>query len=471
MRALVLLTAGVVGATCVVFTVSAAPSGEVTALPLQDRQQPQQEITLTLSNPGSHPVIAVPDFASAEASLGDTARTIAEVLWADLDYEREFTMVSRKAAASIPAARTAAELPFTQWAQLGADFVLMGSVRTNGASLTVEVHLISVKGASQGQDAKGQSYQGCTKENPRYCAHSIADDIHKTLRGLDGVARTRIAFSSDRDPARAEMRPVQDSGQSKEIYIMDYDGANVRKMTVTKSLSIAPSWGPDGRSLAYASYATQYPDVYVATFDGRPVSRPAHGTEMIHNQNPAFSPDGMKIAYTSNRAGQTGSYDIWVVNRDGSDAHNITPNTPTWSEGASTWSPNGNQIAFTSDRTGTNQIYIMNADGTGVNKMTSDQQADRPTWSKLNFIAYTLKQPAGHDVAVLDLSRGGVKVITDGRGSNRQPTVAPNGRHIIFVTTRWGKEQLASVDRDGQNIRQLTNVGNNTYPSWSPSPR
>ena len=61
-------------------------------------------------------------------------------------------------------------------------------------------------------------------------------------------------------------------------------------------------------------------------------------------------------------------------------------------------------------------------------------------------------------------------VITDGLGSNRQPSVAPNGRHIVFVTTRWGKEQLASIDMDGKNIRQLTQVGNNTYPSWSPSP-
>ncbi len=294
--------------------------------------------------------------------------------------------------------------------------------------------------------------------------------MHKTLRGLDGVARTKIAFTSDREPARVTTRPVLDSGQSKEIYIMDYDGAGVRRITTNHSLNIGPSWGPDGRTLAYASYASQYPDVYVATLDGRPVTRPAQGSEVIHNQNPAISPDGTKIAFSSSRGGRAGYLDIWVVNRDGTDLRNLTPNTPDSSEGAPTWSPGGNQIAFTSDKPGTNQIYLMNADGTGMRRLTFEQQADRPSWSKNNFIAYTLRQPAGHDIAVISLSESAPRIITDGRGSNRQPTVSPNGRHIVFVTTRWGKEQLASIDIDGKNVRQLTNAGNNTYPNWSPSP-
>ncbi len=112
----------------------------------------------------------------------------------------------------------------------------------------------------------------------------------------------------------------------------------------------------------------------------------------------------------------------------------------------------------------------MEADGTGVQRLTFEAQVDRPTWSTLGYIAYTLRQPSGHDIATITLSKPTPVVITDGLGSNKQPSVAPNGRHIVFVTTRWGKEQLASIDMDGKNIRQLTQVGNNTYPSWSPSP-
>jgi TolB protein len=150
---------------------------------------------------------------------------------------------------------------------------------------------------------------------------------------------------------------------------------------------------------------------------------------------------------------------------------NLTPNTPRSSEGAPTWSPNGAHIAFTSDRTGTNHIFIMNADGTGVRRVTFAEKCDRPSWSALNFIAYTLEKPGGKDVAVTELSRMEARVLTDGLGANDQPTVAPNGRHIAFVTTRWGKHQIAIVDYpDGKNPRQLTTQGNNTYPSWSPIP-
>jgi TolB protein len=160
-----------------------------------------------------------------------------------------------------------------------------------------------------------------------------------------------------------------------------------------------------------------------------------------------------------------------VIDRDGTNLRNLTPNTLDWSEGAPTWNPGGSQIAYTSDRGGSNQIYIMNADGTGNHRVTFAGAVDRPTWSAKNFLAYTLRQPAGHDIAVLQLNGQQPAVITNGVGSNKQPTVSPNGRHIIFVTTRWGKEHLASVDIDGNNIKQLTTAGNNTYPNWSPSPR
>ena len=473
MRRLVLAISAAAIASALLTAANDTPD-VVTSSPLQDPQKPPQtqgEIVLTANNPGSHPRVGLPDFAvTGGAAVSDAAKLLAEVLWADLDYEREFYMINRKSSAAIPSAATARDLPFAQWTQIGADFVLMGSVKGAGATLEVEIRLIGIRGDNPGREAFGQSYKGCTVENARYCAHSIADDMHKTLRDLDGVARTKIAFTSDREPARMTSRPVQDSGQSKEIYVMDYDGANVRPITRNKSLNIGPSWGPDGRTLAWASYTSQYPDIYLATLDGRPVTRPAQGTESIHNQSPAISPDGTKIAFSSSRGGRAGYLDIFVVNRDGTNLRNVTPNTPDSSEGAPTWSPGGNQIAFTSDRLGSNQIFLMNADGTGVRRLTFEQQADRPTWSAKNFIAYTLRQPAGHDIAILRLTETAPIILTNGNGSNRQPSVASNGRHVVFVTTRWGREHLASIDLDGKNIKQLTTVGNNTYPNWSPSP-
>ena len=477
MRGIIATVCGVFGAG-VLIAGPAAPTGyEITSVALashaQQQQQPppppppaqQQEVLLnTVGKVTTGPKLGMQTFAGP----AETARVVAEVLWNDLDYEREYQMISRKATAGIPAATSPALLPFDTWKEAGADYVMMGTVQDNGGKLAVEIRVVRVGGVEPGAIKFAQRYDGCASANLRYCAHHIADDVHKKEMNLDGVARTRIAFTSDRAGERLPGRPTQDSTVGKEIYLMDYDGARQTRVTSSRSLNIAPTWGPDGRTLAYASFASGYPDVYVSTLDGRPVQRPARGTERIHNWDPEISPDGTMIAFTSSRVTQ-GQPDIWVMNRDGSNLRNLTP-TSSSAEGAPTWSPGGNQIAFTSDRTGLNQLYVMNADGTGVRRLTFDKQVDRPTWSVRGFIAYTLRQPSGHDIARLDLARTEPRVITDGRGSNVQPTVSPNGRHIIFVTTRWGKQHLASVDLDGKNIRQLTEVGNNTHPSWSPSP-
>jgi len=184
----------------------------------------------------------------------------------------------------------------------------------------------------------------------------------------------------------------------------------------------------------------------------------------------AWSPDGQRLAFSSARNG--GRTDIWVVNRDGSGLRNLTPNTPNWDDSAPTWSPDGTQIAFTSDRSGTNQIYTMAADGTGVRRIISHQHSDRPTWSPLNYVAFTLGSGPGHDIAVYDFLKDEVRVLTDGLGSNGSASVAPNGRHIAFTTTRWGREQVAVIDYPtGRNIRRITDAGTNTYPSWSPTPQ
>jgi len=468
----VIAGAGIV-ATTVLLAAGPQPTDELTGAPwVQDPQRPQSEVNVMLTNPGSHPKVGFQLFNGSPASA-EAATTIVDVLAADLDFEKEFYVISRKASAGIPAASSPQTLPFPQWTDIGADFVLMGSLRdAGGGKVDAEVNLVNIKAPNAGRVDFTRTYGGCTIASIRYCAHSIADDMHKQLRNLDGVARTKLAYTTDRDGEQSVGRPIDNAAPGKEIHLMDYDGASDLRYTRLHRLSIAPSWGPDARSLVFASYTTT-PDVFLATLsDGKPLTRPAQGNDTMSNTTPVLSPDGTKIAYTSSRGGSGGYYDIWIVNRDGSNNHNVTPGTERSSEGAPTWSPDGSQIAFTSDRTGTNQIFIMRADGTNATRMTFAGKADRPTWSKLSYIAYTLERSGGHDVAVLDMATGASRVLTDGVGSCRQPTVAPNGRHIAFVTTRWGgKEQIATIDYPtGKDIRQVTTQGNNTYPNWSPLP-
>ncbi len=470
MRLVVL--ACVVGGVAV--TAAALPDSVVlSASDLQDPPQRQTQLDLSMSGRSYQPRLGLPDFIvpAGDEELAKAARTVAEVLWADLDFEKEFYMIPREESARIPTAASPQALPAQRWAQLGADFVLMGTVRRRGEEFEVDLRSIAVRGRDPGSQHFGRQYQGCTTETPRACAHYIADDFHKETRGLDGVAQTRLAFVSNRDGSPVTGRPMPNPGASKEIYVADYDGANQRRVTANQKLNIAPSWSPDARSLVYTSWESGFQDIYVIhPFGGGPRSRPAAGNEHIHNMLAAWSPDGQRLAFSSARDG--GRTDVWVVNRDGSGLRNLTPNTPNWDDSAPTWSPDGTQVAFTSDRSGTNQIYTMAADGTGVRRIISQQHSDRPTWSPLNYIAFTLGSGPGHDIAVYDTLKNEVRVLTDGLGSNGSASVAPNGRHIAFTTTRWGREQVAVIDYPtGRNIRRITSAGSNTYPSWSPMPK
>ncbi|HYN08628.1 MAG TPA: hypothetical protein VES67_14695 [Vicinamibacterales bacterium] len=469
-----LVVVGVGIATVTGLTTPAPRPAEIVARATQDPARPpqkqQSELVLALDNPSYQPRIGIPDFIATggDAELQTAAKMLADVLAADLDFEREFLVVDRKASAAIPPAATPEAINFDRWRQLGADFVVYATMRRAGAEFTVDLKLLLARGTPPGQQRFGSEYSKCAMSNPRYCAHFIADDMHMKIRQVLGVARTKIAFASDRDATRQSGR-FDPGSIGKEIYISDYDGANQRAATANRSLNINPTWLPDARGLAYASYVSKFPDIYVSLFDGRPPTRPAGGTDAIQNTLPAVSPDGTRIAFASGRGGR---YDVYLVNRDGSNPRNLTPNTPNSDEGAPTWSPTGSQIAFTSDRTGTNQIWVVSADGLGLPKrLTSDQHSDAPTWSSLNYIAFTLGSGPGHDIAVIDLSKMEVRVLTDGIGSNKQPTVAPNARHIAFVTTRWGREQIGILDYPtGKSYRRVTESGNNTFPDWSPVP-
>jgi TolB protein len=424
-------------------------------------QQQQGIIELELVK-GKSFRVAVQDFASEGDNGGELARTVADVLWADLDFEKEFYLIPRKAHASIPAAPTPEALPFDRWTEVGADGVIMGVLKPSGKAFQAEIRLVIVRGDRRGSVVHGQIYQPCTPENPRACAHFIADDMHKKLRGLDGVAQTRLAFASDRDAVRVTQRRSPDPGSSREIYISDYDGFNQRAVTANRSLTLHPTWSPDGRALAYTSWLDGFEDVYINTLDGKPFTRPVRQPGSA-NWTPAWSPDGTKLAFSSNRSGDR---DIWVYDRTTRALRNITNTLGI--DNAPSWSPDGSKIVFTSARSGSNHIYIMNADGTAVNRITmAGGDHDRPTWSPLGFIAYNSGSAPGHNISVYTLATGDTKIITDGVGDNASPAIAPNGRHVAFATTRWGRWQIAIVSYDGQHLRQITRQGSNTSPSWS----
>ncbi len=433
------------------------------ARPQQPPAQPSQQppvVSITITGEsGALPHYAVPDFIplSNDAETVAAARTIGEVLFADLAFEREFDMIPRDTYASIPAARSLTAIPFDRWRELGADGLVIGTVQKQGDALRVDVRLFGVK---ERQSAFGREYVAAAA-NPRFIAHTASDEIFQSQLALRGVARTKIAFVSDRDGER--LVGSTESRVVKEIYICDYDGANQRRLTVNRTLNINPTWSPDGRSIAYTSYRRGVPDIFISNIYQGTIENPLH-SRGEENFLPVWSPDGTKIAFQSNRDGHA---EIYVMNRDGSAIRRITNNPAN--DGTPTWSPSGKQIAFTSDRSGSPQIYVVDADGLNLRLLTHESYCDRPTWSPApyNEIAYASRTGSGLDIKVLDLASGETRQLTFGEGRNESPAYSLNGRHLVFSSTRAGKRQLYTIDRTGRDVRQLTRIGNNQTPDWS----
>lgn len=248
---------------------------------------------------------------------------------------------------------------------------------------------------------------------------------------------------------------------------MDYDGWNPRRVTVNGSLNLVPAWSPDGRSIAYVSYRPT-PDVFLASiYEGRSANL-TNGKGASQALSVAFSHDGKRIAYSSNKSG---NLEIWVANADGSGARKVTSSSA--SDTAPCWSPTGQEIGFTSNRGGTPQIYVMDAEGLNVRRLTNvGNYNDGCAWNtskEFLEVAYTSRLEGGFEVAVLDIASGQVRQVTQGRGSCEYPAWAPNGRHLAFSCNRGGSWQITVSNRDGSEVQTLAaGPGNNVQPDWGP---
>ncbi len=422
--------------------------------------QPQEIETTITGEPGSPPRLAVPEFiaVSKDTESVAIAKTISQVLFDDLNFEREFALIPRDVYSTIPAATSFSDVPFDRWRELNADGLVVGTVQKTATGLKVELRLFNVRTR---QSAYGREYSGSTA-NPRLYAHQISDELHQSQRGLKGVARTKLVFDSDRDGER--MGGTVENRGVKELYIADYDGENQRRVTVSKTLNINPAWSPDGRSIAYTSYRRGGGQIFVSHIFQALLDELTKGEKVGENWLPAWSPDGTRLCFTSTRDGNS---EIYVMNRDGSNVRRLTRHPGI--DISPTWSPPGTQIAFVSDRGGDPHIYIMDADGSGSPTLLTREYSDRPTWSPApyNEIAYSARTGPGNDIKVIDLASRQVRQLTFGEGTNESPTWSANGRHLAFMSTRAGKSQIFTIARDGKNVRQLTRTGSNQQPNWS----
>ena len=332
------------------------------------------------------------------------------------------------------------------WYDIGAKTVLTGDLEIKGDYIDVSVKLHDVESLKK---IFAHSYK-TSIFNYRGLAHAVADDVVQKITGETPIFSTKIAFVSKRDDA-------------KELYICDYDGENLKKLTADNSINLSPRFSPDSRKMTFTSYKEGNPDLWVLDLDRSENHKIS--SELGLNSAASWSPDGRQLALTLTKDGNA---EIYLINQKGEIETRLTKN---WSiDSSPCFSPNGKQIAFTSDRAGAPQIYVMDLDGSNVRKLTYETSYnDSPAWSpRGDKIAFVTRSPGGFDVCTIDITGENFMRLTSS-GSNENPQWSPDGYHLVFSSNTTGKNEIYTMNWDGTNVKPITEGGENYNPCWSPS--
>jgi TolB protein len=302
---------------------------------------------------------------------------------------------------------------------------------------------------TQKQVALGGAAYVTGNEQLRAAGHRIADYIYEKLTGEKGVFSTRIAY-------------VVKSGSQFRLQIADADGQGAATALTSNEPIISPVWSPDGGRLAYVSFEKKKPVVYVHSLASgqRTVVANFKGS----NSAPSWSPDGRRLAVVLSKDGNS---QIYSVNADGSGVQRLSQSGGIDTEPR--YAADGS-IYFTSDRGGSPQIYRMSGSGGDAQRVTfegSYNVSPRPAPDGKS-LAFITRREGRFQLAVMDLASRQVQVLTDSN-KDESPSFAPNSRMILIATEIGGRGVLSAVSSDGR-IKQRLSIaaGDVREPAWGP---
>lgn len=394
--------------------------------------------------------IAVVPFAWSGPRLSED---VSAIVSADLHRSGQFKPLAREKMLSYPSQQQQVFYRDWQSGQSNVEYLVIGNMSSVEGKYRVDYQLFDV------YQKKPLKKWFATGNDLRAMAHYVSDTIYKELTGIRGAFSTKMVYVT--------MEYVKGAGGQRQqryrLHYADVDGHNERVLLESSEPILSPSWAPNGRHIAYVSFKTTRPAIYI--MDTRTKKEQKITGFAGLNGAPRFSPDGKSLAMVLSKDGNP---EIYVMNLGNGKLKRITKHYAIDTEPA--WAPDGQSLMYTSERGGSPQIYRQHLDSGKVERLTFEGNYNaRPALTPDGrFLAMVHRNNGIFHIAVQDLIRGTFNVLTE-TDLDESPSIAPNASMIIYATVDKGRGVLAAVSLDGRvKVRLPSREGDVREPAWSP---